>query len=535
MERLPRLATSGSLAAAEPLAAVAASTCRFAVRLAVGRRALAVALGALALSALTLGCRAVVAPAAPPVTAAAASRDAAPQASGERASQSPAEPAAVLLVTGGTVVTMDAAGSVFSPGAVAVVGNRIAAVGPAAELAGRYPAAERLDATGRVVLPGLVNAHTHVPMVLFRGLADDLPLMTWLEQHIFPAEAAHVDEDFVRVGTRLACLEMLRGGTTTFADMYYFEDAIAEEADRCGMRAVVGETLIDFPAPDHATWDEAIAYTRSFAERWRGHERITPAVAPHAVYTVSDEHLVAAHRLATELDVPLLIHLAEDRAEIERVQARTGRTSVEHLEHLGILDARMVAAHVVWPTPAEIALLARREVGVVHCPQSNMKIAAGVAPVPAMLAAGVAVGIGTDGAGSNNDLDLWEEVDTAAKLHKVTAGDPTVLPARAALALATIGGARALGLEGEIGSLEAGKRADLVIVRADGFHQVPQDPATNPYSFLVYATKSSDVDTVLVDGRVVVRGGRVLTVDEAATRARAAELRAKLAGGAVTP
>ena len=472
----------------------------------------------------TLACQAGR-PAARPATAAGAANAA------STSTTAPA-PDGVLLVTGGTVVTMDAAGTVLSPGAVAVQEGRIAAVGSPAELARRYPAADRLDATGTVVLPGLVNAHTHVPMVLFRGLADDLPLMTWLEQHIFPAEAAHVDEDFVRVGTQLACLEMLRGGTTTFADMYYFEDAIAEEADRCGMRAVLGETLIDFPAPDHATWDAAVAYTRAFAERWRGHARITPAVAPHAAYTVSDEHLVAAHRLAAELDVPLLIHLAEDRAEIERVSARTGRTSIELLEHLGVLDNRVLAAHVVWPTAAEIDLLARRGVGVAHCPQSNMKIAAGVAPVPAMLAAGVAVGIGTDGAGSNNDLDVWEEVDTAAKLHKVVAGDATVLPAREALTLATIGGARALGLEREIGSLEAGKRADLVVVRADGFHQVPQDPAANPYSFLVYATKSSDVDTVLVDGRVVVRRGRVLTVDEAAVRARAAQQRAKLAAGA---
>ena len=447
----------------------------------------------------------------------------------------PTAATATLLVAGGTVVTMDASGTVLRDGAVAIAGDHIVAVGPTAELAARYPAAERLDARGKVVLPGLVNAHGHAPMVLFRGLADDLPLMEWLEKHIFPAEAAHVDEDFVRAGTRLACLEMLRGGTTTFVDMYYFEDAIAEEADRCGIRAVLGETLIDFPAPDHATWDEAVAYTRRFAERWRGHARITPAVAPHAAYTVSNEHLVAAHRLASELDVPLLVHLAEDRVEIDRVRTRTGKTSVELLESLGVLDDRLLAAHVVCPTPAEIALLARRGVGVAHCPQSNMKIAAGVAPVPAMLAAGVAVGLGTDGAGSNNDLDLWEEMDTAAKLHKVTAGDPTVLPARDALAMATIGGARALGMEREIGSLEPGKRADVVIVGADGLHQEPQDPAANPYSFLVYSTKAADVETVLVDGRVVVRDGRVLTLDEPAVRARADELRAKLAAPAAQP
>jgi 5-methylthioadenosine/S-adenosylhomocysteine deaminase len=323
-------------------------------------------------------------------------------------------------------------------------------------------------------------------------------------------------------------MEMLRGGTTTFVDMYYFEDAIAEEAERCGIRAVLGETLIDFPAPDHATWEEAVAYTRAFVRRWRGHDRITPAVAPHALYTVSDEHVRAAHALATELDVPLLLHLAEDEAEIERVRARTGRSSVAHLASLGALDDRVLAAHVVWPDAAEIALLAKSGAGVAHCPQSNMKIAAGVAPVPAMLAAGVAVGIGTDGAGSNNDLDLWEEVDTAAKLHKVTAGDPTVLPARQALEMATIGGARALGMEDEIGSLEPGKRADLIVVVASELHQAPQEPWRNPYSFLVYATKAADVGTVIVDGRIVMDAGRVQTLEEWSVRAEAARLREKL-------
>ena len=319
-----------------------------------------------------------------------------------------------------------------------------------------------------------------------------------------------MDEEFVRWGTRLACLEMLRGGITTFVDMYYFEDVIAEEADRCGMRAVVGETLIDFPAPDNKTWEEAYSYTREFVERWRDHPRVTPAVAPHAPYTVSAEHLVAANELAKELDVPLLIHLAEDRAETEQLVERTGLTSVEYLNDLQLLSPRMLAAHAVWPTADEIGLLAANDVGVAHCPQSNMKVAAGVAPVPAMIEAGVAVGIGTDGAASNNDLDLWEEIDTAAKLHKVTALDPTVLPARQALRMATTEGARALGLASEIGSLEVGKRADLIVVRTDGFHQQPH---YNAYSLLTYSTKAADVDTVIIDGRLVVENGQVLTLD----------------------
>lgn len=439
-----------------------------------------------------------------------------------------------LLITGGTVVTFDAERRVLVDGAVAVVDREIVAVGPASEVADGFladhPDAETIDASGKIVLPGLINAHGHAPMTLFRGLADDLPLMQWLQEHIFPAEAAFVDEAFVRAGTRLACLEMLAGGTTTFVDMYYFEDAIAEEVEACGMRAVLGQTVIDFPAPDHATWDEAMAATRAFGERWRDHGRIVPAVAPHAPYTVSPEHLQEAHALAAELDLPLVIHLAEDRTEIATIRERYGTTSVDHLDRLGILDDRVVAAHVVWPTAAEIARLAETGVGVAHCPESNMKLAAGAAPVPAMIAAGVAVGLGTDGAASNNDLDLWGELDTAAKLAKLVGEDPTALPADQALAMATIEGARALDLDDLVGSLETGKRADLVVVAVDRYHQQPQPADGNPYSLLVYATEAADVETVVVDGRVVVRDGRVLTLDAAEVLAEAARWRARLEG-----
>jgi 5-methylthioadenosine/S-adenosylhomocysteine deaminase len=440
-----------------------------------------------------------------------------------------------LLVTRGTVVTFDAAGTVLDDGAVLVMGGRIEAIGRAAELEASNPEAERIDARGGIIMPGLVNAHTHAAMTLFRGLADDLDLMEWLEGTIFPAEAAHVDEEFVRIGTRLACLEMLRGGTTTMVDLYYYEDAVAEEVERCGMRGVLGQTVIGFPAPDFATVEEAMAAARRLAERWRGHARIVPAVAPHALYTLSAEQMIAAHALAAELDVPMLTHLAEDRAEDARVRARTGKSSILTFEDMGILDDRVLGAHVVIASPEEITLLARRGVGVAHCPQSNMKVGAGIAPVPAMIAAGVAVGIGTDGAGSNNDLDLWEEVDTAAKLHKLASGDPKVLDARQALAMATIEGARSIDLEDQIGSLEPGKRADLVVVSVDGFHQQPQRPLPNPYSLLVYATKASDVETVMVEGRVVVRDGEVLTLDAASVLEAAAVLRAKLDRPAPAP
>jgi 5-methylthioadenosine/S-adenosylhomocysteine deaminase len=438
----------------------------------------------------------------------------------------PAAPGDVWLVDGGLVVAMDEAGTVIPGGAVAIRGNRIEAVGPAAELASRFPGARRLDASGRIVMPGLVNAHTHVPMTLFRGVADDLDLTGFLYGRIFPLEARFVDEDFVRWGTRLACLELLRGGVTTFVDMYYFEDAIADEAARCGMRAVVGESLIDFPAPDNKTWTDALAYMEKFLVRWRGHPRITPAVAPHATYTVSSDHLRAAHALAVKHDVPMLMHLAEARYEVEFVKEKHGQGPVEYAASLGILDDRVVAAHVIFPTPAGIALLAEHKVGVAHCPQSNMKGASGVAPVPALLAAGVAVGLGTDGSASNNDLSLWEEMDTAAKLAKVTSGDPKVLPARTALAMATRLGAGAVGLQKEIGSLEVGKRADLILVRTDSLHQIPN---YDPYSLLVYATKACDVDTVVIDGELVMAAGRVLTMNESAVRERVAAYQTRIA------
>jgi 5-methylthioadenosine/S-adenosylhomocysteine deaminase len=437
-----------------------------------------------------------------------------------------------LVVSGGTILTMADDQAVINDGALAIQGNRIVAIGTVEEIAADFPDATLIDARGKIVLPGLVNTHTHVPMTLFRGIADDLPLTEWLNDVIFPAEAQFVDEDFVRWGTRLACLEMIRSGITTFADSYYFEDAIAEETDICGMRAVLGETLIDFPVPDNKTWEEAISYMRRFVERWQGHERITPAVAPHAPYTVSGEHLQEGHALATELDVPLLIHLAEDQSEVDTIMKREAMRPVEYADHLGILDERVLAAHMIYPDAGEIEILAARGVGVAHCPESNMKIAAGVAPVPQLLAAGVAVGLGTDGSASNNNLSLWDEIDSAAKLHKVISGDPTVLDARTALMMATLGGARAIHMAEEIGSLEVGKRADLIIVGVDGPHQ---QPVYDPYSVLVYATQAADVEAVVIDGHVVMQDGDVLTVDAGTVLAEARRYRdrisAEIVGG----
>ena len=434
-----------------------------------------------------------------------------------------------LLITDGWVVTMDAESRIIENGAVAVVGERIEAIDTTAELKARFPEARVLSAEGGVIIPGLINTHTHVPMTLFRGLADDLPLMRWLQEVIFPAEAKFVDEDMVRVGTRLACLEMIRGGTTTFVDMYYFEDAIAEETANCGLRAVLGETVIDFPAPDNKTWDDALAYAETFIETWKGHPLVTPAIAPHAVYTVSAEHLAQSHAIAAKHDVPVLIHLAEHPSEMESVAALHDKGPIDFLDQLGLLDDRVVAAHVVLPTDGDIRRMAELGVGAAHCPQSNMKLGAGVSPVPKMLEAGMSVGLGTDGPASNNDLNMWEEVDSAAKMHKLELLDPTVLDAETAFRMATLGGAEAIDLDHEIGSLEVGKRADLVVVGLDGPHQ---QPLYDLMSSLVYATKSSDVRSVVVNGKILLENGSFLTLDRDQIFEQARQFSLQTQGGA---
>jgi 5-methylthioadenosine/S-adenosylhomocysteine deaminase len=422
------------------------------------------------------------------------------------------------IIRGGTVVTMDGASRVIENGAVAVRGERIVAIGTATEIARRYTAARLINAAGKVVMPGLINTHTHVPMVLFRGIADDLILSEWLTKYIFPAEAKNVDEEFVRWGTRLGCLEMIRGGTTTYVDMYYFEDAIADETVKAGMRGVLGETVIDFPVPDNKTWDAAMSYAEKFIKKWKGHSLITPAIAPHAPYTVSTEHLKQTNALSEKYGVPLVIHVAEAPTETEDIKKRYNATPAGYLDSIGLLSNRVIAAHSVWLSDEDIKTFAAREVGVGHCPQSNTKLASGVARVPEMLKAGVNVGIGTDGAASNNDVSMWEEIDTAAKLHKLYANNPTVVNAREALEMATIRGARAIHLEKEIGSLEVGKRADLIIVDINSVHQTPM---YNIYSQLVYATKASDVESVMINGKVVMTGRRVLTIDERTVKTKA--------------
>jgi 5-methylthioadenosine/S-adenosylhomocysteine deaminase len=430
-----------------------------------------------------------------------------------------------LLVLNGTLVTMDKDHSVTQDAGIAVERGRIVAVGSSTDIIKLYSAAQRIDATGKIIIPGLINGHTHIPMTLFRGLADDLDLQEWLTKYIFPAEAKNVTEEFVRAGTRLGLAEMIRGGTTTYCDMYYFEDAIADETAKAGVRGVLGETIIDFPVADNKTNAEGMAYVERFVQKWKGNELIVPAVAPHAPYTVSEEHLKAIRAFSDRTGAPIVTHISETKREVDESLKAKGASPVDYLSRIGFLNDRVIAAHMVWPSDGEIQILKRDGVGVVHNPQSNMKLASGVAPVPKMMAEGLRVGLGTDGAASNNDLSMWEEMDTAAKLHKLISGDPKVMSAEQAFELATIGGARALHMEKEIGSIEKGKRADLVLVNRDALNQIP---LYNIYSDLVYATKASDVETVIINGRVVMRDRRLLTLDEAAIKEGARVFREKV-------
>ncbi len=430
-----------------------------------------------------------------------------------------------LIVRGGTVVTMDGSRRVIENGAVAVKGGRIVSVGSVTDIDRTYTAREIVNAAGKLIIPGLINGHTHVPMTLFRGLADDLDLQEWLTKYIFPAEAKNVTEEFVRVGTRLGLAEMLRGGTTTYCDMYYFEDAIADETSKAGMRGVLGETVIDFPVADNKTNAEAMAYVERFVKKWQGNPLIVPAIAPHAPYTVSEEHLKAVRAFSDRTGAPIVTHISETKREVDDSIKAKGASPVDYLNRIGFLSNRVIAAHMVWPSEEELGLLKRLGVGIVHNPQSNMKLASGVAPVPEMLKADLPVGLGTDGAASNNDLNLWEEMDTAAKLHKLISKDPKVVNAAEAFEMATIRGARALHLEQEIGSIEKGKRADLVIVDLDDLNQTP---SYNIYSDLVYATKAGDVQTVIIEGRIVMRDRRLLTLNEATIKVDARRYRERI-------
>jgi len=428
-----------------------------------------------------------------------------------------------LLITGATIVTMDADRRVVEGGFLAVRGDSIVAIGEQAAIA--FPkgvaAARTIDARGKIVLPGLINGHTHIPMVLMRGLKDDVTLDDWLRKYIFPAEARNVTEDYVRWGSRLALAEMIRSGTTTFADMYYFEDAVAEETKAAGLRGFLGETWLDFPSPDSKNEAEMAAYTEQFLKKWQGDPLIHAAVAPHSIYTCSEKTLRDSAALARKYHAPILMHVAEMQKEFVDSLKTNGATPVQYLDRIGLLGPDLLAAHCIWLEASDMKILAERQVGCVHNPSSNMMLASGVAAVVDQRAAGMRVGLGTDGpAGSNNDLNMMEEMDLAAKLQKTSRVDPRALGAKGALEMATIEGARALHMEKEIGSLEAGKKADLIVLNLNVPNAVPM---YDVYSQIVYALKASEIETVIVGGKTLLKDGKVLTVDEAKAMAKAKE------------
>jgi len=415
-----------------------------------------------------------------------------------------------LIITKGILLTL-APGSVpIQDGSVAILGGRIAAVGTTSEIKKSFLAPKTIDARGGLIMPGLVNAHTHAAMTCYRGLADDLPLMEWLNQFVFPAEAKS-DGDQVYWSTLLACAEMIRSGTTTFCDMYLFEDRVAEAAKEAKIRAVVGEVLYDFPSPHYGPIEKGLEFTEALIKNWQKDPLITIVVEPHALYTCSPDLLKKCRSLADRYGVPLKTHLSENQGEVEEILNKYGRRPLDHLENLGLLSSPLIACHCVWLTEAEMDLMARRGVRVVHNPESNMKLASGVAPVPDLLARGVTVGLGTDGCASNNNLDLFQEMDSAAKLHKVHRLDPTVMPSQTVLEMATLGGARVLGMEKEIGSLEAGKKADVIVLELNRPHL---QPVYNLVSHLVYSATGADVRDVIIDGKMVMEKRKILTLDE---------------------
>ncbi len=416
------------------------------------------------------------------------------------------------IICGDYILTMDQSLPVIERGAVAVMGNTIIDVGSSEDITAIYTSENILLGEKKAVLPGFINTHTHAAMVYFRGIADDLPLTEWLNNHIWPAENSWLSPAFISDAVELACMEMLRGGTTTYNDMYFFEDAAAESSKRIGIRAVLGSGILDFPSVSAKTADEYLENAKQFVKNWHDDELITPCIAPHALYTCGTDTLKKTKTLAEILGVPLHIHLSETQWEVGEVMARHHKRPVEYLADLGFLDDSVLAAHCVWIHDREIDLLAKNKVGVSHCMESNLKLASGFAPVVSMLNAGVKVSFGTDGAASNNDLNIMSEMSVTAKVHKALSGDPTVLDAKTALLMATRWGAEVLGLGNLTGSIERGKLADIIVLNLDKPHLTP---LYNIYSHIVYAAMASDVETVMVNGKVVVDGGKLLTSDEA--------------------
>src|SRR5215207_5776740 len=434
------------------------------------------------------------------------------------------------LFTTALILTMDEKLTQYSAGAVAVSGDSIVAVGPEDEIKQEYSAQETIDCQGKVLMPGLINAHTHVPMTLLRGLADDLRLDVWLMGYMMPVEREFVSPEFVQLGTLLACAEQIRSGVTTFNDMYYFEDDVAQATASAGLRAVCGQTVMKFSTPDAASFEDSLAMAREFIQKWKGHPLIVPAVAPHAPYTCTAEILRATAELAREFDVPLHTHLSETAFEVENMRSEQGIPVIPYVKKQGLLDAKVIAAHCVHIDVGEIRTLMHAGAGVSHNPSSNLKLASGFAPVMKMLESGINVGIGTDGPASNNDLDMFEEVRLAAFIAKAVTNDPTSLPAPWALLMATRLGAQALHIGHLTGSVEVGKRADLILVDVSPVHNSPSFKRSpdNAYAQIVYASKSTDVSDVMVNGKWLMREHQLLTLNESELLARAAEIARKI-------
>lgn len=421
-----------------------------------------------------------------------------------------------LLLTGGVVVTMDANGTIIPAGAVAVHNNTIVGVGTEAALREQFSPAEVRDCAGCAIIPGLINGHAHVPMSLLRGMVADQQLDVWLFGYMFPVESQFVNAEFSYVGTLLSCAEMIRGGTTTFVDMYYFEEEVARAADQAGMRAICGQTVMRLPTPDAPSFDAGIERARRFMEQWHNHERIIPTVAPHAPYTCTDQIYQEAAALCAQYGTPLITHLSETAREVEESIREREVTPIRYAKRVGAFDGPCIAAHCVHATEDDLRLLREQRVGAVPCPTSNLKLASGVAPYRRLIESGVRTGLGTDGPASNDDQDMFTEIQLAALLPKGVSGDPTAVPAREAFALATCWGARAVHLDHLVGSLEVGKRADITIVELGKLHSAPRYTysADAIYSHLVYGARAADVRDVLVDGRMLLRDRVLTTLDE---------------------
>ncbi|MFH1626154.1 MAG: amidohydrolase [Pseudomonadota bacterium] len=429
-----------------------------------------------------------------------------------------------LLIYGDTILTMVPGNEIISDGIIAVKDDSIVFIGKEGSLREPFNAKEVITVKNGLIMPGLINSHTHAAMACFRGMADDLPLMEWLNNYIFPVESK-ADGELVYYGSLLASAEMIRSGTTTFCDMYLFEDEAAKAAKLAGIRAVVGEVLFDFPSPNVKSHKEGLEYTEWLINKWIGDPLITPAVEPHAVYTCCPEFLVDTKELSDKYSVPLIIHLSESEREVREVKERYGKSPVYLLEDIGFLGENLIADHCVCLTDDEMDILKEYGVKVAHNPESNMKLASGVAPVPELISKGVCVGLGTDGCASNNDLDMFQEMDTAAKLHKVQKRDPTVMNAKQVVEMATVGSARVLGLDDKIGTLEVGKKADLIVIDMNKPHLTP---LYNIYSHLVYAVSGADVTTVIINGKLVMKDRRLLTIDEDETMGKVREIALKV-------